>query len=236
MSGEARRIETEGSSRPAVVATAVHLDECDAATGLPKLAGTVGFVPANPGGGQPKQAPTLEESVRLLAALRAAVSAATRQVMEMAFSVDETEVARLLAVYAATLRSRSREGGRVVLVGGRAAFIDVECPGCKGVFGWLGDHRTRPACPFCEHRPPQAELDALQDQLDGKAAAMAAAFDPERGRRLLARRKRAGLTVGKACAALGVTALMLARWERGGAYPASMEAKFDQVYGPEDGR
>ena len=44
-------------------------------------------------------------------------------------------------------------------------MCDARCPRCGRRIGWSGRHVDRPAC-RCGHRPPQAELEALDRRIE----------------------------------------------------------------------
>lgn len=48
------------------------------------------------------------------------------------------------------------------------AFMDVTCPRCKRRLGWQGNMADRPPCK-CGYRPPQAELEEADRQLQEEA-------------------------------------------------------------------
>jgi ribosome-binding protein aMBF1 (putative translation factor) len=111
-------------------------------------------------------------------------------------------------------------------------MIDVQCSKCSKRFGWSGSFATRPPCPRCAHRPPQAELDAI----DARMAAddERRRTDPMAATAETLRRQRvdAGLTLRQAAAVMGMAPSDLSDVENGRS-PLAEEtaAKMRTAYG-----
>ena len=117
-----------------------------------------------------------------------------------------------------------------------SAMIDATCSKCGRRIGWYGTIADRPACPRCGHRPPRAELDAAEAEMQAFRDRLAthprnADADTRRQQRL-----DAGLTLRQAAKLLNTTPTNLSAIEQGTAIPSTeMADRMAEVYGMGEG-
>lgn len=108
-----------------------------------------------------------------------------------------------------------------------SGFIDATCK-CGKRIGWCGGMGDRPACPKCGYRPPQAELDASETEMQ----AMMDRLFAEPREACQQQRKDAGLTLRNAAKLLGLTPHELSNYEWGREpLPDAVAEKMREAYG-----
>lgn len=112
------------------------------------------------------------------------------------------------------------------------AMMDGRCTKCGRRIGWCGTMSNMPACPKCGHRPPQADLDA--DEAEMEAFREQLRTHPKNADADMRRKQRvaAGLTLRQAAKLLGMGPNQLADLEHGREeLTPEMAELMAQVYG-----
>ena len=110
-----------------------------------------------------------------------------------------------------------------------AMMIDVACEKCGRRIGWRGRMADRPACPRCEYRPAQAELEAADAKIQEMQRLLSSRPVAEYCRR---QRVAAGLTLRQAAIRLGLTGTELSDYEEGcRALPDALAQQMGALYG-----
>lgn len=113
------------------------------------------------------------------------------------------------------------------------AFIDAACPKCRAKIGWYGRVVDRPACHCCGHRPPAADLEHDQAEMDNFRELLAELREANPGWDKWQRaRVAAGLSLRQAAKLLEVTPTELSAIERGESRPSEVfAARMANCYG-----
>jgi DNA-binding XRE family transcriptional regulator len=112
------------------------------------------------------------------------------------------------------------------------AMIDVRCRHCRKRYGYCGEPRDCPACPYCSAEPDRAALDHDQEQMDEFRTWLSEWKDRKKLARPGRVRMAAGLSLGQAAKLLGVGRELLAKVETGEVEPsADLTARMAETYG-----
>lgn len=112
-------------------------------------------------------------------------------------------------------------------------FIDAQCPKCRAKIGWYGRVVDRPACHRCGHKPPAADLEHDQAEIDNFRELLAELRQANPGWDKWQRaRVAAGLTLRQAAKLLSVLPTQLSEIEQGKVRPSEEFAKqMSECYG-----